>query len=91
MGGTGSLLPVANAYDLPMSPSDYDIRRIEVIDDQTAEMFRRMTPGERIRLGLGAYATAKRMAEAGVRDQHPEWSDAQVHDEVIKRIARAAG
>ena len=67
--------------------ADYDIRRIEVIDDQTAEMFRRMTPGQRLRIGLRAGAAARRMVEAGVRHQDPEWNAGQVREEVLRRMA----
>lgn len=69
----------------------YDIRRIEVIDDATAEMFRSMTPGERIRAGLSEYDFARRMAEAGARHQHPAWTDDEIRAEVLRRLSRAAG
>ena len=66
---------------------DYDIRRIEVIDDATAEMYRRMTPGQRLRIGLRAGGAARRMVEAGVRHQNPEWNSDQVREEVLRRMA----
>ena len=66
---------------------EYDIRRIEVIDDQTAEMYRRMTPGQRLRIGLRAGAAARRMVEAGVRHQNPGWNSEQVREEVMRRMA----
>jgi hypothetical protein len=69
-----------------MAP-DYDIRRIEVIDDETAAMYRGMTPGQRLRIGLRAGATARRMVEAGVRHQHPGWDAERVREEVLRRMA----
>ena len=70
---------------------DFDIRRIEVIDDATAEMFRWMTPAERVRLGLASRDFAARMMAAGVRFQHPDWPEAAVHDEVRRRFLSATG
>ena len=70
-----------------MASPDYDIRRIEVIDDATAAMFQRMTPGQRLRMGLRSGAAARRMVEAGVRFQHPEWSAERVREEVLRRMA----
>ena len=69
-----------------MTP-DYDIRRIEVIDEATANMFRRMSPGQRLRMGLRAGVAARRMVEAGVRHQHQEWSPEQVREEVLRRMS----
>jgi hypothetical protein len=66
---------------------DYDIRRIEVIDEQTAEMYRRMSPGQRLRIGLRAHGVAKRAIEAGVRSRNPAWNDKEVRQEVLRRLS----
>ena len=44
-----------------------DIRRIEVIDDTTAAMFRAMTPQKRVSIGLNQHEFAKSVREAGAR------------------------
>lgn len=71
--------------------SNFDIRRIEVIDDVTAEALRRMTPGKRLRIGFDTWESARTWTEAGIRHRHPEWSAAQVYDEFIRRMNSAAG
>jgi len=72
-------------------PADFDIRRIEVIDDQTADMFRRMTPAQRVRVGFNARDFAKRVMAAGLQHQHPDWSKQQIELEVKARLMRDAG
>jgi hypothetical protein len=64
-----------------------DPRRIEVIDDATAEMYRRMTPVERIKRGLAMGAFARKIIAAGVRAAHPAWSEAEVRKETARRFA----
>lgn len=61
--------------------------RIEVIDDQMAEILRSKTPAERIEMIGAANRTARRLAAAGVRFQHPDWDNSQVQAEVIRRVS----
>ena len=74
----------------PMS-EPIDIRRIEVIDEATGDMYRRMTPGERIRLGPGMHETMVRMIDAGLRSSHPDWTEPMIHAEVLRRLMSHAG
>jgi hypothetical protein len=48
---------------------------------QTA-IYRKMTPKEKWAVAKDLYATAWRLKAAGVRHQHPEWTDEQVQDAV---------
>jgi hypothetical protein len=64
-----------------------DPRRIEVIDDTVAEIYRRMSPSERIAKGLQMNAFAKSIIEANVRRTHPDWSPEKVRQEVLRRFA----
>jgi hypothetical protein len=66
-------------------PRSIDPRRIEVIDDQMAEILRQKTPAERIEMIAAANRTARLLAAAGVRYQHPDWDDNKIHAEVIRR------
>jgi len=50
-----------------------DPRRIEVIDDQMAEVYRRKTPGERQAIARGMWRYARDPITASVRWQHPDW------------------
>lgn len=48
---------------------------------QTA-IYKKMTPMEKWAAFKDLYATAWRLKAAGVRHQHPEWTDGQVQDAV---------
>ncbi len=61
--------------------------RIEVIDERTAEVYRRMQPHERVERGLQMNAFARGVIEANVRRVHPEWTDERVKAEVRRRFA----
>lgn len=63
-----------------------DPRRIEVIDDVTAKIYRGMTPMRKLELLDGMYEFCRTIMGAGVRASHPEWSDSQVEAEVLRRI-----
>jgi hypothetical protein len=63
-----------------------DARNIEVIDDALAAVLRRKTPAERVAMMSAANRTARILAEAGARFQHPDWNDEQIQTEVIRRV-----
>ena len=63
-----------------------DPRRIEVLDEATARMYRNKTVTERVALVFDAHRTAKSLVEAHLRHIHPEWDDARVHSEVVRRM-----
>jgi hypothetical protein len=63
-----------------------DPRRIEVIDDATAAVLRRMSPVERVRRGLGMGDFARRTLEAGVRHAHPGWDEQHIKAEALRRF-----
>lgn len=70
----------------PIMSRAIDPRNIEVIDNDLAEVLRKKTPAERIAMVAAANRTARRLAAAGVRHEHPDWSEAQVHAEVLRRV-----
>ena len=53
------------------------------------EIFRRMTPERRLQLAEQLYWTARDLKAAGIRIQHPDWTEQQVRAEVT-RIFRHA-
>jgi hypothetical protein len=63
-----------------------DPRNIEVIDDAVAEILRQKSPAERVAMITDANRTARLIAAAGIRYQHPDWDEAQVHAEVLRRV-----
>jgi hypothetical protein len=47
-------------------------------DDVYWEIIRRMTPEAKLRVSFEHYAFARKLKAAGIRMQHPEWSEEQV-------------
>jgi hypothetical protein len=68
-----------------MLPS-VDPRNIEVIDDALAAVLRNKTPAERIAMAADANETARKLAAAGIRHDHPDWSQLDVEREVARRM-----
>lgn len=60
--------------------------RIEVIDDQMAEVLREKTPVEKVAMICAANRTARLLAAAGARHQYPDWDETQINAEVIRRV-----
>lgn len=74
-------IPVS--FAMPIDP-----QRIEVIDNQTVAMLRQMTPVQRLLRGLEMCDSARVIVAAGIRAQHPEWSNERVQQEVVRRFTR---
>ena len=64
-----------------------DPRRIEVMDDRTAEVMRRMTPEQKIQAIDELWEFGRALVEGGVRHMHPDWDDNQVRREVVRRMS----
>jgi len=43
------------------------------------DLIRHMTPGRRLEIAQELYETAWQLKESGLRHQHPDWSDAEIH------------
>ncbi len=67
-----------------------DSGQIEVLDEALADVLRRKTPAEKIQMIAAAHRTARQLIGAGVRHQHPDWDDARVEAEVLRRLTRGA-
>ena len=67
-----------------------DLRRIEVIDDQMAEVLRKKTPAERLRIGFNIWISTRRMLLSHISSTHPEWSREEVEHEVARRLLHGA-
>ena len=59
---------------------------IEVIDDDMAEVLRRMTPAQRLATANGMWIYARRRIFAQLRSEHPQWSEAQLNAETSRRL-----
>ena len=53
------------------------------------EIYRRMTPQQRLQIGFELFELARDMVRCGVRHQHPDWDDKHVAQEVSRRFRLA--
>ena len=64
--------------------------RIEVIDRAYAAILAAKSPADRVGMVAEAYRTARMLVEAGVRHQHPAWTELQIQSEVVRRMTHGA-
>jgi hypothetical protein len=67
-----------------------DPRRIEVMDEAMAEVFRRKTPAERLAIGFGLWRSARKMLRGQLASLHPEWDAQRLEREVARRLSHGA-
>jgi hypothetical protein len=67
-----------------------DRGQIEVVDDKIADILRRKTPAERIRIACDLWVSVHRMLITHLRKTHPEWNSKRVEQEVAKRLSHGA-
>lgn len=65
-------------------------RRVEVIDDEVASMYRAMTPAQRVAIACDAHQTARAVVGARIRRANPNWTEEQIAREVSRRLTRDA-
>jgi hypothetical protein len=63
-----------------------DPSRIEVLDEEMAEVLRHKTPAERLQIAFGCNRMARLVIEGHLRTIHPDWTDQQVMAEVARRM-----
>ncbi|MBU4185273.1 MAG: hypothetical protein KKI12_05210 [Proteobacteria bacterium] len=63
-----------------------DRGQIEVVDDAMAEVLRRKTPAERIRIGFSIWISAYNMLMVHMKKTHPEWNTERLNKEVAGRL-----
>jgi uncharacterized membrane protein YagU involved in acid resistance len=61
-----------------------------VVDDAMAEVLRRKTPAERIRIGFSIWISAHNMLMVHMKKTHPEWNIERLNKEVAGRLAHGA-
>jgi len=55
------------------------------------ECYRRMTPQQRLEISFRLYDLTRRLVRQGVKHQHPDWSEEQLRQEVLRRFRIGAG
>ena len=63
-----------------------DKLRLEVLDEDMVEVLRRKTPAQRLASAHAMWRYARDRADALLRRQHPEWTEAQVKAEMRRRM-----
>jgi hypothetical protein len=59
-----------------MKPDSGD--HVSAAERMQNEIIRKMTPARRLEVARGLYETAWKLKTAGLRQQHPDWSEEQV-------------
>lgn len=67
-----------------------DDGQIEVLDDVMAEIFKKKTPAERLRIAFGMWHSARKLLLCYIRSLHPEWNEKQVEKEAARRLSHGA-
>ncbi len=53
-------------------------------DEIQKDILRKMTGEQKLQLAMRLYWSARRLKAAGLRKQHPDWSEDQVQDQVAE-------
>lgn len=67
-----------------------DNGQIEALDDNMAQILRKKTSAERIKIGFNLWLFARTMLISHLRSLHPDWSVETVEKEVAKRLSHGA-
>ncbi len=63
------------------------IPKFDVIDDAMATVLREKSDFERLQIGFEMWHSAQRMIRAIIVNEHPEWSQEEVEQQVAKRMS----
>lgn len=66
-----------------------DADHLKEAEQVRQEIFRRMTPAEKIAVADRLYWSARELKAAGFRTAHPDWSEEQVQEAVRQAFMRA--
>ena len=67
-----------------------DPSHIEAPDEAIVEILRRMTEGERLAVANRMWRSARSAVDHIVRSEHPEWTEPQVQQEIMRRMLHGA-
>lgn len=62
---------------------------VAAADVRQAEIYRRMTPKQRVAVALDMHDQARALMDAGMRVSHPHWSEAERRREIARRTLHA--
>ena len=61
--------------------------RFEMLDEAMVAPLRGKTPAERLAISNGMWRSARRMIEAILRREHPDWSAEAIQREMARRMS----
>jgi len=67
-----------------------DKGQIEVVDDAMADVLRRKTHAERIKIGFTLWTSVYNMLKIHLKTTYPDWDAKKVEQEVIKRLSHGS-
>jgi len=73
-----------------MSDVGRGLQAFEIVDDQTADIYRKMTPAGRLKIAFGLWRSVQSMLVNILRAQHPDWDIEQIHREAARRMSHGA-
>src|SRR5579871_320385 len=65
-------------------------RKIECMDDAMAEVIRKKSGAERLRIASDMYKSARQMLIAYLRSEHADWTEEQIIREAARRLSHGA-
>lgn len=74
----------ANCAFMPVAPA-----HVSAADARQTDIYRRMTPKQRVAVALGMHEQARALMDAGIRASHPHWSEAERRREIARRTLHA--
>ena len=67
-----------------------DPKRYEIMDDQMAEIMRSKTPDEKLAMLDGMWRMARGLIRDKLRQDYPQWSEAEIDRETARRMSCGA-
>ena len=64
-----------------------DFGQIEVLDDELAEVLRKKTSAERLRIGASMWKASRAFLARVLRRAHPDWKAERIEQEIHRRFA----
>jgi hypothetical protein len=62
----------------------------DILYDAMADVLPQKTETERLRIAFAMWESARQMIEQNLRNEHPDWSDAQIERAVAGRLSHGA-
>lgn len=67
-----------------------DDGQIEVVDDIVAEILKKKSPAERLKIGLGMWHSARVQLLSNIKSLHPAWDKEKIQREAARRLSHGA-